>query len=97
MLSRKISKYLVTLTHFYVISGQECRKSILGYVAFKLMPVWLATIMFKTGLVHWMTNFFKFSKRTVSEVLSELTSNKDLQTVLAYNFGDYGMSFIFIG
>lgn len=96
MLSWKISKYLVTLTNFCVISGQECRKSILGFMAFKLMPVWLATIMFKTGLVHWMTNFFKFSKRTVSEVLSELTSNKDLQTVLAYNFGDYGMSLIFI-
>jgi len=24
--------------------------------------------------------------------LEELTDNKDLQTVLAYNFGDYGMS-----
>ena len=63
-----------------------------GYVAFKLMPEWLATFMFKTGLADWMTKFFKHSKRSVSEVLEELTDNKDLQTVLAYNFGDYGKS-----
>ena len=56
------------------------------------MPQWLATIMFKTGIADWMTKFFKYSKRSVSEVLEELTDNKDLQTVLAYNFGDYGMS-----
>ena len=61
-----------------------------GYVAFKLMPEWLATFLFKTGIVNWMTKFFKHSKRSVSEVLEELTDNKDLQTVLAYNFGDYG-------
>ena len=63
-----------------------------GYVALKLMPEWLATFMIKTGIAEWMTKFFKHSKRTVSEVLEELTDNKDLQTVLAYNFGDYGMS-----
>ena len=63
-----------------------------GYVAFKLMPEWLATIMFKTGIADWMTKFFKYSKRTVADVLAELTSNKDLQTVLGYNFGDYGKS-----
>ena len=63
-----------------------------GYVALKLMPEWLATFMIKTGIAEWMTKFFKHSKRSVSEVLEELTDNKDLQTVLAYNFGDYGMS-----
>ena len=63
-----------------------------GFVAFKLMPEWLATIICKTGLANWMTKFFKHSKRSVAEVLQELTDNKDLQTVLAYNFGDYGKS-----
>ena len=62
-----------------------------GYVAFKLMPEWLATFVCKTGIGDWMTKFFKYSKRSVSEVLKELTDDKDLQTVLAYNFGDYGM------
>ena len=71
---------------------QVCRKSMPGYVAFKLMPEWLATIIIKTGLANWMTKFFKYSKRSVAEVLQELTDNKDLQTVLAYNFGDYGKS-----
>ena len=64
-----------------------------GYVAFKIMPEWLATIFLKTGIADWMTKFFKYSKRTVTEVLEELTDNKDLQTVLAYNFGDYGRPF----
>jgi len=69
---------------------KEVRKSMTGFVAFKLMPEWLATFLFKTGIADWMTKFFKHSKRSVSEVLEELTDNKDLQTVLAYNFGDYG-------
>lgn len=63
-----------------------------GYVAFKLMPVWLAKFMFTTGISNWMTKFFKYSKKSVAEVLEELTDDKDLQTVLAYNFGDYGKS-----
>lgn len=73
-----------------MVSLQDVRKSMPGYVAFKLMPEWLAKFMFTTGIADWMTKFFKYSKRSVAEVLEELTDDKDLQTVLAYNFGDYG-------
>ena len=65
-----------------------------GYVAFKLMPEWLARFMLKTGIANWMTKFFKYSGRSVAEVLEELTDDKDLRTVLAYNFGDYGKSYL---
>ncbi|PFX24730.1 all-trans-retinol 13,14-reductase-like [Stylophora pistillata] len=75
----------------YMKMLKDVRKSMPGYVAFKLMPEWLAKFMFTTGIADWMTKFFKYSKRSVAEVLEELTDDKDLQTVLAYNFGDYGV------
>lgn len=59
-------------------------------VSLKVMPRWLAKFLVKTGLINLITNYFKYSKRTVAEVLDELTDNKDLQAVLAYSFGDYG-------
>ena len=37
-----------------------------------------------------MTNYFKYSQRTLTEVLEELTDNQDLRAVLGYCFGDYG-------
>lgn len=55
-----------------------------------MMPRWLAKFLVSTGLINLLTDFFKYSKRTVKEVLDELTDNKDLKAVLAYNFGDYG-------
>ncbi|XP_077979087.1 all-trans-retinol 13,14-reductase-like [Glandiceps talaboti] len=69
---------------------KECRKSMMGHVMTKTLPPWLASIMSSTGLINWMTPFFKFSQRSLQDVLEELTDNKDLQTVLAYSFGDYG-------
>ena len=62
----------------------------LGVVALKMQPMWLAGLLAKTGLVHLFTKYFKYSSRTLEEVLDELTDNKDLKAVLGYSFGDYG-------
>ena len=51
-----------------------------------------------TGIIHWITDYFKYSQHTLKDVLEELTDNKDLRAVLAYNFGDYGrlLGYVFI-
>jgi all-trans-retinol 13,14-reductase len=46
--------------------------------------------MVKTGLVNVYTDYFKLSKKTLDDVLNEITDNKTLKAVLSYNFGDYG-------
>ena len=59
-------------------------------VGLKIMPKWLASFLVKTGIINLMTNYFKYSQRTLTEVLEELTDNQDLRAVLGYCFGDYG-------
>ena len=62
----------------------------MGFFALKALPYWLGRILVFTGLIHLFTDFFKMAKRTLTEVLDELTDNRDLKTVLGYSFGDYG-------
>ena len=50
----------------------------------------MSKILIKTGLLNYVTDFFKFSEKTVLDVLDEIITDKDLKAVLAYNFGDYG-------
>ena len=46
----------------------------------------------RTGLVHYFTKYFQLASRSLQDVLESLTSDKDLQAVLAYAFGDYGVA-----
>ena len=59
------------------------------FASLKVMPKRFAKFLISTGLVNLLTDF-KHSKKTLKEVLDELTDNKELKAVLAYNFGDYG-------
>mmetsp|Transcript_13587 Transcript_13587/g.27003 ORF Transcript_13587/g.27003 Transcript_13587/m.27003 type:complete len:634 (+) Transcript_13587:46-1947(+) len=68
----------------------EVRKAMRGFVGIKFMPKFLATLLIKTGLVNQYTTYFKLAEKSLTEVLDELTDNKTLKAVLAYNFGDYG-------
>lgn len=69
---------------------KQVRQSMLGNLGLRTMPKWVTKFLVTTGLVHKMTDYYKFSTRTVQDVLDELTDNKDLKAVLAYSFGDYG-------
>ena len=71
------------------------RNNILGLVSLKFMPRWIARILVKTGLIHLMTRYFYYSRKSVDQVLNEMTDNKDLKAVLAYSFGDYGKHYCF--
>ncbi|XP_063787962.1 all-trans-retinol 13,14-reductase [Pseudophryne corroboree] len=57
----------------------------------KILPLPLARFLCHIGLVSWFSPFFRYASRSVSEVIGELTKNKELQTVLSYIFGTYGV------
>ncbi|XP_077979098.1 all-trans-retinol 13,14-reductase-like [Glandiceps talaboti] len=58
----------------------------------KMVPLWLVNLAISTGLINLITPYFKLALRTTQSVIEELTDDKDLQTVMAYNFGDYGVA-----
>ncbi|KAM5135584.1 all-trans-retinol 13,14-reductase-like [Mantella aurantiaca] len=55
----------------------------------KIMPQWLALLLVRFGLLHWISPVFRLAESSHQEVISRLTSNKDLQTVFSYLF--YGV------
>jgi all-trans-retinol 13,14-reductase len=77
-----IKKYFKLLKDF--------RQSLLWFVSLKLYPSWIGHILAKTGIIYLLTDYFTYSSKSVSQAISELTQNKLLRAVLAYNFGDYG-------
>ncbi|XP_078690804.1 all-trans-retinol 13,14-reductase-like [Branchiostoma floridae x Branchiostoma belcheri] len=74
----------------FLLLLKKVRKSMLGYVGLRSLPQWLARLLVKTGLVNYMTNYFKYASKSVKQTLDELTDNQDLKAVLSYSFGDYG-------
>ncbi|XP_075063321.1 all-trans-retinol 13,14-reductase [Mixophyes fleayi] len=60
-------------------------------IILKMLPLPLARFLCRTGLVNWFSPFFRYASRSVSEVIGELTDNKELQTVFSYIFGTYGV------
>ncbi|XP_078572011.1 all-trans-retinol 13,14-reductase-like isoform X1 [Branchiostoma floridae x Branchiostoma japonicum] len=74
----------------FVSRLQSIQRGGVMYVVLKIVPLWLATFLVKSGLIHWVTCFFKHL-RPLRTVTQELTDNKDLQCVMSYSFGDYGV------
>ena len=68
----------------------KVRKATLGFVSLKFMPKWLGMLLVRTGLVYWMSDWFKYASISTGEMIKSITPNRTLQAVLAYNFGDYG-------
>lgn len=56
----------------------------------KLLPSPVAKFLAYTGLANRMSYFFSYGSRSLSEVVSNLTENKELRAVLCYIFGTYG-------
>ncbi|XP_047212063.1 all-trans-retinol 13,14-reductase-like isoform X1 [Girardinichthys multiradiatus] len=56
----------------------------------KLCPLPLAKFLIHTGLVKHLSSFFKMAPRSLTDVVNELTENKDLRAVFTYIFGTYG-------
>jgi hypothetical protein len=62
----------------------------MGLMMVKAMPKWIVRLLITTGLINLLTKYFKLARRTLGEVLDSITDDKNLKTVLAYIWGDYG-------
>ena len=69
---------------------KNIRGSHLGMGLLKLLPQRLSCFLVSSGLFTWLFPVFNYYRRSLSDVLNELTDNKDLKAVLGYSFGDYG-------
>ncbi|XP_056309997.1 putative all-trans-retinol 13,14-reductase-like [Danio aesculapii] len=59
-------------------------------VLLKLAPAPFAKFLVRTGLASRLTSFFSYASRSLTDVVNELTQNKDLRAVLSYIFLTYG-------
>uniref|UniRef100_A0A670JW88 All-trans-retinol 13,14-reductase n=1 Tax=Podarcis muralis TaxID=64176 RepID=A0A670JW88_PODMU len=56
----------------------------------KMLPMPLVWFVNRTGLLAWISPFFRMSDKSLSEVVAELTTNADLRAVFSYIFPTYG-------
>ncbi|KAJ7305093.1 hypothetical protein JRQ81_010926 [Phrynocephalus forsythii] len=57
----------------------------------KMVPLSLVKFLQWTGLLAWISPFFRMASRSVSEVVAECTKNEDLRVVFSYIFPTYGV------
>ncbi|XP_078522857.1 all-trans-retinol 13,14-reductase [Lissotriton helveticus] len=70
---------------------KSASRSVSHLAVLKMIPLPLAKFLAWTGLVAWLSPFFKLASRTVTQVVNELTENEELRAVLGYIFGTYGL------
>lgn len=76
----------------YYSSVHKARTSYNRVLLLKTLPRPLVKLLLKSGLIRLLDGGFrKWARVTVQEGLEALTDNKELQAVLAYNWGDYGV------
>lgn len=75
--------------YFELLAASSKTSTIHG--AMKVLPLWLVKIILFTGVLKYVTNIFR-PEYTIStlDLVEGLTSNKDLQAVFMYCWGDYG-------
>lgn len=78
---------------FFIIiflSLQQAGHGIWALALLKLLPAPVSKFLVSTGLIRRLSSFFQMAPRSLTEVVNELTDNKDLRAVFAYIFGTYG-------
>lgn len=74
----------------YFAFADSLRKGSEPYWALKFIPLTLAQLLAKSGLLKFIFPVFKHLDESVESHLSQLTDNIELRAVLSYCFGDYG-------
>ncbi|XP_034046121.1 all-trans-retinol 13,14-reductase [Thalassophryne amazonica] len=74
----------------YISLVKKAHRGIWLLAVLKMWPVFLAKFLVYTGLATRLSFFFKIASRSLTDVVSELTENKDLRAVFSYMFGTYG-------
>lgn len=52
----------------------------------KLIPQWVSLLLLKSGLANLLSPVFRLSGTSATELVSSLTSNKDLHVIFSYLF-----------
>uniref|UniRef100_A0A8C9LCU3 All-trans-retinol 13,14-reductase n=1 Tax=Pavo cristatus TaxID=9049 RepID=A0A8C9LCU3_PAVCR len=52
----------------------------------KMVPRWLAAMLVRSGLLHWLSPVFRMAATSHSEAVARLTANQDLRALLSYLF-----------
>lgn len=74
----------------YVRLCKEVGQGVWVMVLLKFLPTPIANFLVSTGLANRLTSFSRYASRSLTDVVNELTQNKDLRAVLSYIFGTYG-------
>jgi len=75
----------------YFIMMNTTKASVNIHFVLKLLPLWVVKLLLTFKVLHMLTNLYKPEyTKNVLELVKDLTSNKDLQTVFLYSWGDYG-------
>ncbi|XP_056117566.1 all-trans-retinol 13,14-reductase [Rhinichthys klamathensis goyatoka] len=74
----------------YVRLSMKVGKGVWFVGLLKHLPIPLAKFLVYTGLAKRLSTFFRYASRSLTDVVNELTQNKDLRAVLCYIFGTYG-------
>lgn len=69
---------------------QKASRGIWLLAVLKICPAPLAKLLVSSGLAKRLSFFFKMASRSLTEVVNELTDNRDLRAVFSYIFGTYG-------
>ncbi|KAI4877125.1 hypothetical protein NFI96_026476 [Prochilodus magdalenae] len=63
---------------------KTCSRKIHLLCDLKLVPLWFARFILWSGIADWISPIFKYSRTSTSQMISSLTDNKDLLTVLSH-------------
>ena len=69
---------------------KRVHKASIALFVLKLLPRWLSRLLIKLGVLGYFMPVLSEFYRPLSEVLDEITDNRELKAVMAYSFGDYG-------
>ena len=85
-----LSEYVQAIDEFMRLLKLTSKSSTV-HGALKLVPLWVVRLALATGVVGMFTNLFKPEyTKSLLEVVTGITKNKDLQTMFMYCWGDYG-------
>jgi len=90
LLKEQFPKETVAIDKYFEMM-EATKASTVIHFALKMAPLWVVRLAIASGFIRLVTNLGRPEyKKTALSLVQGLTSNKDLQTVMLYSWGDYG-------
>ena len=74
--------------YFDLVKDTRRCQMVLGML--KCFPRWISRLLIATGVLKWAFPATEYFRKSLTQVLDQLTNCEELKAVLAYSFGDYG-------